>query len=123
MTGTTRYDKLTANELLPEVREHLQTLREVYKQVSRHRAAVALRSHTNGGDPKGSAWAEHSRRLEEELEWFNDRSISIKDIEQGLVDFPSVIDGREVLLCWKDPEPEVAFWHTPEAGFAGRQPL
>lgn len=123
MTGTTRYNKLTANELLPEVRERLQTLREVYQEVSRYRAAVALRSHTNGGDPKGSAWAEQSRRLEEELEWFNDRSISVKDIEQGLVDFPSVIDGRDVLLCWMDPEPEVAFWHTLEAGFAGRQPL
>jgi hypothetical protein len=102
---------------------HLQTLREVYHEVSRHRAAVALRSHSNGGDPKGSAWAEHSLRLETELEWFNDRDISIKDVEQGLIDFPAVIDGRDVLLCWKDPEPEVAFWHTPEAGFAGRQPL
>ena len=47
----------------------------------------------------------------------------VKDIEQGLVDFPALIEGREVLLCWKDGEPEVAFWHTPEGGFAGRQPL
>lgn len=123
MTGITRYTKLTANELLPAVRVHLQTLREAYQEVVRHRAAVALRSHSNGGDPKGSAWAEHSLRLDEELEWFNEHSISIKDIEQGLIDFPAVIDGRDVLLCWKEPEPEVAFWHTPEAGFAGRQPL
>lgn len=109
--------------MLPEVKAHLESLREAYHRVERHRAAVALRAHSNGGDPRGSAWAESSARMNEELEWFESRSISIKDVEQGLIDFPAVIDGREVLLCWKDGEPEVAFWHPPETGFAGRQPL
>ena len=121
--GPTRYTKLTANEILPEVRERLPRLREAYREVQRHRAAVALRSHSNGGDPAGSAWTEASDRVNEELEWFDTRSIVIKDIEQGLIDFPAVIDGQQVLLCWKDPEPEVAFWHTLESGFPGRQPL
>lgn len=82
-----------------------------------------MRSHTNGGDPAGSAWAQVSDRVTEELEWFDQRSITIKDIEQGLIDFPAVIDGQEVLLCWKDGEPEVAFWHTLTSGIAGRKPL
>jgi len=118
-----RYTKLTANEILPEVREHLESLRTAYREVARHRAAVALRSHSNGGDPRGGAWAEYAAQMNEEQEWFERRDISVKDVEQGLIDFPALIDGREVLLCWKDPEPRVSFWHTREAGFAGRRPL
>jgi hypothetical protein len=47
----------------------------------------------------------------------------VKDLEQGLLDFPCVMDGRTVLLCWKLGEKEIGFWHTPEDGFAGRKPL
>jgi hypothetical protein len=49
--------------------------------------------------------------------------IVVKDIERGLVDFPALRDGDEVYLCWLVDEPEVAFWHGLDAGFAGRQPL
>jgi hypothetical protein len=41
----------------------------------------------------------------------------------GLCDFYSVMDGREVFLCWRLGEPEVSYWHELDAGFAGRQPL
>jgi hypothetical protein len=41
----------------------------------------------------------------------------------GLCDFPSIMDGREVCLCWRLGEPEVMHWHELDAGFAGRQPL
>jgi hypothetical protein len=47
----------------------------------------------------------------------------LKDINTGLVDFPTVRKGREVFLCWQHGEPEIAFWHDVDAGFAGRQPL
>jgi hypothetical protein len=43
--------------------------------------------------------------------------------EVGLVDFPSTIDGQDVLLCWRSDEPAVRFYHTPEAGYAGRRPI
>jgi len=49
--------------------------------------------------------------------------VQVKDLEKGLLDFPSVIDGRTVLLCWKLGEKEIGFWHSPEEGFAGRKPL
>jgi hypothetical protein len=49
--------------------------------------------------------------------------VLVKDLDTGLVDFPSVRDGEEVLLCWRLGEDDVAFWHGVEAGFAGRQPL
>jgi hypothetical protein len=42
---------------------------------------------------------------------------------KGLVDFPTIMDGRTVCLCWKLDEPEVLFWHEWDSGFAGRQPL
>ncbi len=49
--------------------------------------------------------------------------VQIKDLEQGLLDFPCVIEGKTVLLCWKLGEKEIGFWHSPEDGFAGRKPL
>ena len=49
--------------------------------------------------------------------------VQVKDLEQGLLDFPFVMDGKPVLLCWKLGEPAIAHWHTEEEGFAGRKPL
>ena len=47
----------------------------------------------------------------------------VKDIDQGLVDFRTERDGREVYLCWKLGEPDVRWWHELDTGFAGRRPL
>jgi hypothetical protein len=49
--------------------------------------------------------------------------VQVKDLEQGLLDFPSTMDGKPMLLCWKLGEPAIAYWHTEEEGFAGRKPL
>jgi hypothetical protein len=49
--------------------------------------------------------------------------VQVKDLEQGLLDFPSMMEGKPVLLCWKLGEPTIAHWHTEEEGFAGRKPL
>ncbi len=49
--------------------------------------------------------------------------ISIKSFEEGLIDFPSNRDGREVCLCWKHGEDSVDFWHERDEGFAGRHPI
>ena len=49
--------------------------------------------------------------------------VQVKDLEQGLLDFPSVMDGKAVLLCWKLGEKEIGYWHSPEDGFAERQPM
>jgi hypothetical protein len=49
--------------------------------------------------------------------------IQLKDRRIGLIDFPSELDGRRVLLCWRLGEPSVQFWHDENSGYAGRQPL
>ena len=49
--------------------------------------------------------------------------VQIKDLEEGLLDFPCVLDGKTVLLCWKLGEKEIGYWHAAEDGFEGRKPL
>ncbi len=49
--------------------------------------------------------------------------VQVNDLEQGLLDFPCVVDGRTVLLCWKLGEKEIGYWHSTEDGFEGRKPL
>ena len=56
-------------------------------------------------------------------QWFDLGRSSWADYDKGLIDFPSLHDGREVYLCWRLGEPQVAYWHELDAGFAGRQKL
>jgi hypothetical protein len=49
--------------------------------------------------------------------------VQVKDLEMGLLDFPCLVDGEIVLLCWKMGETRIDFWQTVDAGFRGRQPL
>ena len=49
--------------------------------------------------------------------------VVLRDLDRGLLDFPSMRDGREVYLCWQEGEDAIEYWHEPEAGFAGRRPL
>ena len=49
--------------------------------------------------------------------------VSIKSIDQGLLDFPSLMFNEEIWLCWKEGETEIKFWHGKDEGFNGRKPL
>ncbi len=64
-----------------------------------------------------------SRRLRDYVEELRDLGAEPKNGIEGLVDFPTIVDGRVVYLCWKLDEPEVLFWHELDAGFQGRQRL
>ncbi len=59
----------------------------------------------------------------EALAELEDEGIILRDPERGLIDFTALHNGREVLLCWQLGEDELAWWHFPEDGFAGRRPL
>lgn len=70
--------------------------------------------------------AEHDKSVQETkdaLAEIDAIGVQVKDLEKGLLDFPCVVDGRTVLLCWKLGEKEIAYWHSVEDGFAGRKPL
>jgi len=57
------------------------------------------------------------------LREFARRQIQLQDLDRGLVDFPAIVGGREVFLCWEEGEKEVEYWHELDAGYAGREPL
>jgi len=57
------------------------------------------------------------------VEQIVEHGVQVKDIDRGLLDFPARVRGEDALLCWQVGEERIAWWHTPEAGFAGRQPL
>ena len=61
--------------------------------------------------------------MQEVLGEFQRRQIQIKDVERGLIDFPAVIAGKEVFLCWEQDEEDIEFWHDLDSGYAGREPL
>jgi hypothetical protein len=119
----TVYTRETANLLLDEVRERLVRLQRAYAEVAGHRSSMASSAGGNGGDAGASRWLASSRTAADELSWFWDRGIVVRDIEQGLIDFPGLRGGRQIYLCWRLGEDAVNFWHDRETGFAGRQPL
>lgn len=61
--------------------------------------------------------------LQEFVDELRELGVEFKDHRRGLVDFPAVIDGRDVYLCWQLGEEELAYWHEVDAGFEGRQSL
>ncbi len=63
------------------------------------------------------------RELNDLIEGIHREGGQIKDIERGLVDFPAIVNGKKVLLCWQKGETEVAYYHDERSGYAGRQPL
>jgi hypothetical protein len=64
-----------------------------------------------------------AQRVKDSLEEIDSSGVQVKDLETGLLDFPCLLDGETVLLCWKRGEPRVEFWHRMEDGFRGRQPI
>ncbi|HEY4189145.1 MAG TPA: DUF2203 domain-containing protein [Candidatus Limnocylindrales bacterium] len=62
-------------------------------------------------------------QMQADVAWLDGRSITLRDIPTGLLDFPALVSGRQVWLCWRMGEDDVAFWHGQDEGFAGRRPL
>jgi hypothetical protein len=68
-------------------------------------------------------WIRTLAEMQEILAEFQSRRIFIKDLSRGLLDFPAIIGGREVFLCWELDEENVEFWHDLETGYGGRERL
>lgn len=121
-----------ANATLPLVRAIVRDLAALSSEVieRRQRLTVLLAGRQRGSDVYGEELAQieeelekDSHRLQEYVEELRQLGVEPKNGPMGLVDFPSMMDGRVVYLCWKLDEPEVLYWHELDAGFRGRQPL
>jgi hypothetical protein len=64
-----------------------------------------------------------AQRLKAAIERVQELGCVVKDLDMGLVDFPTLFHGVEVCLCWKLGEPRIEFWHGMEEGFRGRKPI
>jgi hypothetical protein len=122
-----------ANDALEELRplaEQMVGLRQELVEAQAQRASLGAQVGTNGGDLTPSDFAEADAQLEQaatelarRVEQIQAAGVLVKDLDRGLLDFPALREGEEILLCWQVGEDEVAFWHGIEEGFAGRKPL
>ncbi len=122
-----------ANEALAEVRpltEELVSHRRALVELQERQAALTTRISGNGGNVEPSELQEVQERLDEEVAGIarcvariHELGAQVKDLDEGLVDFPALRGGEEVLLCWRLGEDEIEFWHGLDEGFSGRRPL
>jgi hypothetical protein len=117
-----------ANALLPNVRTIVGKIQREHRRISRYREdakkAADAAERGGGGFVDGVAYAALLHELTTQLTELEALGVQLKDFERGLVDFPSLRDGRVVLLCWQLGEgDELEWWHDVDAGFAGRTPL
>src|SRR3569832_538840 len=94
----------------------------LFRDEAKEAAEAAERG--GGGMSSGVAYAQALTKLTSTIGELEALGVQLKDFERGLVDFPSLRDGRVVLLCWQMGEgDELEWWHDVDAGFAGRTPL
>jgi hypothetical protein len=114
-----------ANALRPIVGATVRRVRAARRVLSdaEFDTDFALLAESTGGAWPGADRARAAIEIALGFEALDRLDIVVRDLERGLVDFPAVIDGREVYLCWLLDEPSVTHWHGVESGFAGRRPL
>ena len=121
-----------AEGLLPRLTELLVEMRERRAEYNRFAAqAVELSDKMRGNGQLAEADLKGAQEgLEQAVtalnalgEQINALGCELKDIDQGLIDFRTEMDGREVYLCWKFGEDRIEWWHELDTGFAGRLPL
>ena len=122
---TRHYTREEARALLPEVRQWLQQLDELRQRLRAldEQLKAVLECGVDAGGEPVETWVRLIADIRVLLLEFQNREIQIKDVERGLIDFPAVIGGKEVFLCWEKDEEDVEFWHDLDAGYAGREPL
>ncbi len=128
------FDRQQAEALLPMIGNSLEQARMQKQKVEvldQELARASARIMVLGGSvppwkdlAKSKAerdqFAEH---LQEAIQRIQETGCVVKDLDQGLVDFPSLREGEEVYLCWKLGEARIEYWHGIDEGFAGRKPL
>lgn len=122
-----------ANAALEELRplaEEMVVHRRQLVEAQARRAALGAQAAANGGDLTPSDFAAADEELEQAasglarcVERIQAAGVLVKDLDRGLLDFPALRGGEEILLCWHVGEDEIRYWHGVQEGFAGRKPL
>jgi hypothetical protein len=108
---------------IAELAHDLQERQERLGRVKPASRSGAKDAHQEELEQAQADFERDQERLAEYEQELKDLGVELKDYFTGLIDFPSWMEDREVLLCWRMGEPEVAYWHELDAGFAGRQKL
>lgn len=119
------FTRAEASALLPQLTTLLSQLRDAKDELTDTETHEALSeaAPTNGGGEQGRRVGIAFLEVRRLIDTVEQAGIVLRDIDRGLVDFPALIDGREVYLCWELGEEEVAYWHNLEGGYGGREPL
>jgi hypothetical protein len=134
------FDLDAANQTIPELRTILETLRDERAQLISLRDEFARQTalETTPGDAGANSQARERavqrKRLRLRMQGVIDQmqagvaridelGVTLREIETGLVDFPALVSGRQVWLCWRLGEGDVEWWHELSDGFGGRRPL
>lgn len=116
-----------ANSLIPTLRPRLEAIREMYARINAMRVearAAAGASDRGGGMEGGTGYVNALYKVGKLTTEIAELGVELKDYTRGLIDFPSRLGDRVVLLCWQLGEDDrIAWWHETDAGFAGRQRL
>jgi hypothetical protein len=115
-----RFTLNEARDLLPTLREHAERIVRLRADLADASAALRTGSEPAGGIPEVKALEAH---LQEAIDWFTAQGIELKGIAPLIVDLPSELDGKKVLLCWLEGETSLGWYHTAETGFVGRRRL
>jgi hypothetical protein len=119
------FTRVEANALLPRLTTLLSQLRDAKDELTDTDAHEVLSeaAPTNGGGEQGRRVGVAFLEVRRLIDTVEQAGIVLRDIDRGLVDFPALLDGREVYLCWELGEDDVGFWHDLEGGYGGREPL
>lgn len=114
-----------ARALIPRLRKWLGELQMLRASLDKQddRLGQLLKAGNDCGGTLVNDWLRNISALKKLLQKFEDMEIQVKDINRGLIDFPAIIGGREVFLCWEQDEDDIEHWHDLDTGFAGREKL
>jgi hypothetical protein len=122
-----------ANAALEHVRPlvaHMVERRRAHVAALAQQEALESRIRGNGGGIPPAVLADATAAVEREaralahaVDAIHECGAQVKDVDEGLIDFPALHAGETVLLCWKLGEDEIRYWHRVEDGFAGRRPV
>ena len=125
MLHAVHFTREQAADALPLVGRLIRQVREARDRLTAAGldADLALRAEATGGAWPGRRRAAATLAVSLGIERLEELGVLVRDLDRGIVDFPSVREGREVYLCWHLGEPAITHWHELESGFAGRRPL